>query len=101
MSEEKTTPAELTAAEMLDAQERGATLLDVREPWETATGVVADSVLIPLGDLLADPGQVDAERVVVICEHGVRAARAAAALAGRGIHADILTGGLAAWRDAS
>ena len=101
VSEEKTTPAELTAAEMLAAQESGATLLDVREPWETATGIVADSVLSPLADFLADPGQLDAERVVVICEHGVRATRAAAALADRGIPADILTGGLAAWRDGS
>lgn len=91
-------PAQLTAEEMLAAQAAGATLLDVREPWETATGVVADSVVVPLADLLANPGQIDAEHVVVICEHGVRAAHAAAALAGRGISADILTGGLAAWR---
>ncbi|MFT4135844.1 ThiF family adenylyltransferase [Microbacterium sp.] len=92
-------PAQLTAAEMLAAQDAGATLLDVREPWETDRGIVADSLLIPLGTLLADPGQVDAERVVVICEHGLRAARAAEALAACGVAADVLAGGLAAWRN--
>jgi len=89
---------ELTAAEMLAAQDAGATLIDVREPWETQSGIVADSVLIPLGELLDDPGQVDDDRVVVICAHGVRARRAAEALRARGVTADILAGGLAAWQ---
>lgn len=89
---------ELTATEMLAAQDAGATLLDVREPWETQSGIVADSVLIPLGDLLADPAQVDDDRVVVICAHGVRARHAAEALRARGVTADILAGGLAAWQ---
>ncbi|EPD84968.1 hypothetical protein HMPREF1529_01578 [Microbacterium sp. oral taxon 186 str. F0373] len=89
---------ELTASEMLAAQEAGATLLDVREPWETQTGVVAGSVLIPLGDLLDDPAQIDDEHVVVICAHGIRARHAADALRARGVDADILVGGLAAWQ---
>jgi len=89
---------ELTASEMLAAQDAGATLIDVREPWETQSGVVADSVLIPLGELLADPGQVDDDHVVVICAHGVRARRAAETLRARGVTADILVGGLAAWQ---
>lgn len=91
---------ELTASEMLAAQEAGATLLDVREPWETQTGVVAGSVLIPLGDLLDDPAQIDDEHVVVICAHGIRARHAAEALRARGVDADILVGGLAAWQQA-
>ncbi len=88
---------ELTATEMLDAQQAGATLLDVREPWETDTGVVAGSVLVPLGELLADPGRIDDGPVVVICAHGIRARRAAEALRVRGVEADVLAGGLAAW----
>lgn len=88
---------QLTAEEMLAAQAGGATLLDVREPFETATGIVADSVLIPLGDFFADPGQVDGDRVVVICAHGVRAQRAAEVLQSRGVEASVLAGGLAAW----
>jgi len=97
--------AELTAGEMLAAQEAGATLLDVREPWETASGVVAGSVVIPLGDFLDDPGLLDEHRdddgpVVVICAHGIRARTAAEVLQTRGIDASILTGGLAQWQRA-
>ncbi len=90
-------PVELTAQEMLDAQAAGAVLLDVREPWETAQGVVDGSVVVPLGDLLADPGQVGDGPVVVICAHGIRARTAADALRARGVEADVLAGGLAAW----
>lgn len=95
--------AELTAAQMLAAQQAGATLLDVRESWETQSGIVAGSVLIPLGDLLADPialdeHRADDEAVVVICAKGIRARQAAELLRTRGIDASILTGGLAAWQ---
>ncbi|RLK52926.1 ThiF family adenylyltransferase [Microbacterium telephonicum] len=90
--------AELTVAQMLEAQEAGATLLDVREPWETQSGIVAGSVVVPLQEFLADPGQLgDDEPVVVICAHGVRARHAAMALRARGVDASILAGGLAAW----
>lgn len=90
----------VTAAEMLAAQEAGATLLDVREPFETATGIVGGSVLIPLADFLADPGQIDEGPVVVLCAHGIRALRAAEVLRGRGVAASVLAGGLAAWTPA-
>ncbi|GAA3034038.1 ThiF family adenylyltransferase [Microbacterium dextranolyticum] len=91
--------AHVTAAEMLAAKdEENAVLLDVREPWETQSGVVADSVLIPLGDFLADPAQLDADGpVVVICAHGMRAQQAAEVLHARGVDARVLVGGLAAW----
>ncbi|MCT9820898.1 ThiF family adenylyltransferase [Microbacterium sp. W1N] len=92
-----TGPRELSAPEMLEAQAGGAVLLDVREPWETERGVVAGSVVIPLGTFLADPAQLGEDRVVVICAHGVRARQAAMALRGHGVDADILAGGLAAW----
>ncbi|MGR6740583.1 ThiF family adenylyltransferase [Microbacterium sp. F1-18] len=85
--------------DQLRAQQRaGAVVLDVREPHETATGVLPGSVLLPLGDLLADPSRVDADRVVVVCAHGIRARRAADVLRGRGVTASVLAGGLAGWR---
>ncbi|SBS75016.1 ThiF family adenylyltransferase [uncultured Microbacterium sp.] len=90
----------ITAAEMLAAQEAGATLLDVREPFETDAGIVGGSVVIPLADFLADPGQIDDGPVVVICAHGIRALRAAEVLQGRGVTASVLAGGLAAWTPA-
>lgn len=90
---------QITAAEMLTAQsDEGAILLDVREPWETDTGSIGDSVLIPLGSFLADPSQLDADGpVVVICAHGIRAQQAAEVLHARGIDARVLAGGLAPW----
>lgn len=90
-------PREVSATEMLAAHEQGATLLDVREPWETATGTVAGSVTIPLADLLDRPEQAGSGPFVVICAHGIRARRAAEILRARGVHADVLAGGLAAW----
>lgn len=91
---------QVTAAEMLTAQEAGATLLDVRDPFETATGIVGGSLVIPLADFLADPGQIDEGPVVVICAHGIRALRAAEVLQARGVVASVLAGGLAAWTPA-
>lgn len=90
-------PAQLTAEQMLAAQTAGATLLDVREPFETERGVVAGSVVIPLGELLADPDAAGVGPFVVICAHGIRADRAARVLQARGRTADVLEGGLAAW----
>ncbi len=79
-------------------QSAGAVVLDVREPHETATGVLPGSVVLPLGELLAAPDRVDAERVVVVCAHGIRAHRAADVLRSRGVAASVLAGGLARWQ---
>ncbi|MFK4837746.1 rhodanese-like domain-containing protein, partial [Microbacterium sp. ZW T2_14] len=88
-------------AEALAAQRAGAVLLDVREPFETARGVIPGSVLLPLGDVLAEPRRVEAARVVV-CQVGMRAQRAAVALRAAGVEASVLAGGIDAWnRDAA
>lgn len=97
--EAREAPRQLTASEALAAQEAGATLLDVREPWETAAGTVAGSLLIPLAEVLAEPRRAGTGAFVVICAHGVRARTAAEALATEGADAAVLAGGLAAWPD--
>lgn len=91
----------VTAEEMRTARiAEGAILLDVREPWETATGVEDGAVLIPLGELLRDPSRVaPGAPVVVICAKGMRALRAARTLRERGVEARVLAGGLAAWAE--
>ncbi len=91
---------QLTPAETRDAQAAGATLLDVREPVETAAGVIAGSVLVPLGYVLNDPAAVSASLegpVVVVCKVGARAQHAAAALRAVGLDAAVLAGGIEAW----
>ncbi|MFB7892516.1 ThiF family adenylyltransferase [Microbacterium sp. NPDC056044] len=88
---------QLSPAEALAAQRAGAVLLDVREPFETERGVIPGSVLLPLGDVLADPSRAEAAAVVVVCQVGMRAQRAAVALRGAGIEASVLAGGIDAY----
>lgn len=83
------------------AQAAGATLLDVREPHETATGVLRGAVELPLGKLLADPAAAGPGPVVVVCKVGVRAERAARALRSAGVEASVLVGGMDAWAEAA
>ena len=93
---------QLTPAETRGAYEAGATLLDVREPFETDAGVIPGSILVPLGYVLGDPAAVSAAleaegQVVVVCKVGVRAQHAAAALRAVGVEAGVLAGGIEAW----
>jgi rhodanese-related sulfurtransferase len=73
-------------------------LLDVREPFETVHGVIPESVLVPLADVLATPGRVGPGPVIVVCQVGARAQRAAAALRAAGVEASVLAGGFDAWQ---
>lgn len=81
------------------ALDAGARLLDVREPWETARGVIPGSILRPLAEVLADPRGVSGP-VLVVCQAGGRARRAASALRAAGVEASVLSGGYDAWRRA-
>lgn len=89
----------VTAQELL--QDAGRTVVDVREPDEHAAGAVPGALLLPLGDLLADPGRLPAGPVVLHCARGGRSAEALRAVLAAGrtdvVHLD---GGFAAWRAA-
>jgi|SRR5579863_3006844 len=80
--------------------DRGAVLVDVREPDEIAQGHAQDIVAIPLsvfGDHLHD---LPRDRtIVVVCRTGFRSARAARVLVDAGYAALNLAGGMEAWRD--
>jgi adenylyltransferase/sulfurtransferase len=90
-------PAELAAAL---AAGTAPTMIDVREQHQLAGGTVPGSHHLPLGAVLADPSAF-AESVggpvVVICQAGVRATRAARSLGSVGVEAIVLTGGMDAW----
>jgi rhodanese-related sulfurtransferase len=79
------------------AVERGAVLLDVREPQEWQAGHAPQAVHIPLGELAgrADELPTDAA-IMVICRSGNRSAHATRMLAARGEAANV-AGGMAAW----
>lgn len=85
---------QLDLVESLAAQRAGATVLDVREPWETATGTLSGAIEIPLAELLADPARAGAGPFVVVCKVGIRAERAARALREAGAEASVLAGGM-------
>ncbi len=75
-------------------------LLDVRERDEFAKGHIKGSVNIPLGTVVAGvlDRQLPREKVIiVICEHGIRASRAASELSSRGFVTAVLAGGFEAW----
>jgi rhodanese-related sulfurtransferase len=74
-------------------------LLDVREPDECAAGMIGGAVNIPLADLGSRLDEVPRNRrIVTCCYSGMRSARAAEFLVGKG-YADVanLRGGVKAW----
>ena len=87
--------------ERLDAGE-SVTVVDVREPHETAGGVIPGAVRIPLGQIEADWEQLkDADEVVVYCALGARSLQAAAFLRTQGVfNATSMEGGIFAWTEA-
>jgi adenylyltransferase/sulfurtransferase len=92
----------LTAEELWQLLDQNApvTLIDVREPWETASGTIPTSQTIPLANLEKEPlDHLDKNRLtVVFCQSGVRSARALASLRAKGLtNLRSLEGGIAAW----
>jgi rhodanese-related sulfurtransferase len=74
-------------------------LLDVREPWEFEIGALPGAQSMPMGDVPARVGDLDADQpVVCICHHGMRSLRVAQFLQERGFGTVInLDGGVDAW----
>jgi rhodanese-related sulfurtransferase len=91
-------PDELKAK--LDAGEP-VYLIDCRQPEEHAICRLPGSHLVPLGDLVARPAEVEPPAgalVVVYCHHGVRSLTGAAVLAQAGVeNVASLAGGIDAW----
>ncbi|MBX3098926.1 MAG: ThiF family adenylyltransferase [Salinibacterium sp.] len=78
--------------------DEGATLLDVREPWEVDLVALPNAVHIPLGELDGRLDELDAQRpVIAYCHHGVRSATAREILLAHGFAATHLEGGIDAW----
>jgi rhodanese-related sulfurtransferase len=93
---------EISPEEVKDKLDAGAefTLVDVREPWESATAPMAGAKLIPMGDVPARAHQeLDPEdHVVVVCHHGVRSLNVTAWLRQQGFEkAQSMRGGIDAW----
>ena len=75
-------------------------LLDVREPAETAHGIISGARQIPLGQLEARWQELkDCNEIVCYCAHGMRSQTAAILLRKKGLfNATSLEGGVSAWQ---
>lgn len=88
---------EIDAAEFDARRGAGVAVLDVREPEETALGTVPGALLVPLDTVLDDPAALGTGPYAVVCRAGMRAHRAARALAAAGADVVVLAGGMDAW----
>jgi adenylyltransferase/sulfurtransferase len=85
-------------AERIGAGEK-VTIVDVRQPEETAGGVLVGARLIPLGELSTRWKELeDCDEVVCYCASGMRSQTAARQLRDWGVlNATSLEGGISAW----
>lgn len=94
-------PLQIEASELADWREskRAHAVLDVREPWETEICRIADSLVVPMGQLASRLEEVPKDRpLVVVCHHGMRSLQATVWLRSKGIgQAFNLAGGIDAW----
>lgn len=89
--------AEISITEA-DQRRNQAQVLDVREDFEVAEGMIPGAIHIPMGDLQARLSELDAAvPVIAVCRSGNRSARVADALNAAGFTADTMDGGMTAW----
>jgi len=96
------TNTQLTIAEVQNALESAnpPTLIDVRSVSEFGTGHIPGAVNIPLPELEVRRDDLHGDRIVFICERGMRAEAARSALHPCFPAAQVLQGGMHAWRAA-
>jgi rhodanese-related sulfurtransferase len=88
----------VTVHELRSALDEGATVIDVREPEEFATGHVPGARLVPLMTVPQVLAELPAdEPVYVICQIGARSAQAALFLLQHGVDACNVDGGTSDW----
>ena len=87
---DKVTVAEAAAME-------GTVLLDVREGGEWAAGHAPGATHVPLAGVAAIAPELAGKTVLTICRSGHRSGKAARVLAGAGVAARNVAGGMQAW----
>jgi rhodanese-related sulfurtransferase len=95
MSMREITPTELKT---MMASEAPPTVVDVREPWETAICALAGAQTIPMRTLPQRLQEIPNDRpVVLLCHHGQRSLMVAQYLDQAGYEAMSLRGGIERW----
>lgn len=81
-----------------DQRRSQAQVLDVREDFEVAEGMIPGAIHIPMGELQTRLSELDATvPVIAVCRSGNRSARVADALNAAGFTADTMDGGMIEW----
>ena len=94
-----TTAPEATLEDLSRALDRGATVIDVREPGEYVDGHVPGARLVPMTQLPSRLGELDrSARLYVVCASGGRSSAMADLLTAAGFDAVSVAGGTAGWR---
>ena len=89
-------PTSISPTDVSVLVEAGAVLIDVREHQETAAGMAAEAVVMPLQSF--DVQALPTDRpLILICRSGIRSMAAANALAGMGFTTYNVVGGMGAW----
>lgn len=90
---------EIDVGHVAELVDRGAVVLDVREPYEWEAGHAPQAVHVPMGLLTLD-GLPVGRPLLVVCHLGVRSAAVVDALRQVDVEALNVRGGMAAWASA-
>lgn len=100
MAEETATGTEISAERVAELVDGGASVVDVRRPYEWEAGRIPGATNIEMNDLSASSESVPRDRPVVFyCRTGSRSGLAAAAFREGGWEAYNLEGGVTAWAE--
>ena len=106
MTQQSTDRKALTAKEALKKIQKDASIvvLDVRtsEEFKSETGHLKNAILIPVQELEARAGELEAYKektIIAVCRSGNRSGRATAFLNGKGFHVLNLEGGMLKWNE--
>lgn len=77
--------------------ERGAVLLDVREPDEWVAGHAPGAMHVPLAGVRDASARFADQEVLIVCRSGGRSAKAAETLAQAGVKVRNVAGGMTSW----
>jgi len=93
-------PIEVSVHDLKRAlDEGGATVVDVREPWEAEIARIEGARLVPLGEFAARAGELPRDTpILVLCHHGGRSMQATQWLRRNGYDkVSNVAGGIDAW----
>ena len=98
MSDEPAVETELSPAQGAELIAAGATLIDVRRPYEYEAGRIAGARNVEMNELSAAAETIARDRPLILCcRSGDRSRMAAEAFRGAGYDAHNLAGGIEGW----